>query len=91
MLLSRQGSVLLVMLSLVLSLVVLGLVVLLLVQPGRISLRVLVLVREDVLSLSLEHGDGWGRGSIDRSVLGEIEGILSKSKRVATDRRLPAL
>lgn len=59
MLLSRQGGVVLVMLSLVLSLVVLGLMMmLLLLKPGRLGLRVLVLVREDVLSLSLEHGDG---------------------------------
>lgn len=61
MLLGDKGVLLLLVLLLVLG-VRLGLVVLwlglvlLVLQPGRISLRVLVLVREDVLALRLKHG-----------------------------------
>jgi hypothetical protein len=66
MLLSGEGGVLRMMLVLVLLLLMvlslmvllLLLLLLLLVQPGRFSLRVLVLVREDVLGLSLQHGFG---------------------------------
>lgn len=58
MLLSGERGMLLLMLSLML--LMLGrmmLLVLLVLQPGGIGLGVLVLVRKDVLRLSLEHGE----------------------------------
>jgi hypothetical protein len=63
MLLRYEGRVLGLVLRLVL-LMVLGLMVmvllLLMLQPGRFGLRILMLVGEDVLALSLKHGE---RGS----------------------------
>jgi hypothetical protein len=58
LLLSDQGGVLVLVLRVRLGLVVLLLLLLLLVlQPRGISLRVLMLVGEDVLALRLEHGE----------------------------------
>jgi hypothetical protein len=80
MLLSGEGGVLRMMLVLVLLLLMvlslmvllLLLLLLLLVQPGRFSLRVLVLVREDVLGLSLQHGFGLlGGGGVRNGVTGK--------------------
>lgn len=59
MLLGDKG-VLLLMLGVRLSLMVLRLwLMLLMLEPGGISLGVLVLMREDVLALRLEHGERW--------------------------------
>jgi hypothetical protein len=56
MLLGDQGSVLLLRLVWVrLTLVVLLLLLLLMLQPGGISLGILMLMRENVLGLRLEH------------------------------------
>lgn len=51
MLLSSQGGVLLVLR------LVLVMLLLLMLEPGRLCLRILVLVGEDVRSLSLKHGE----------------------------------
>jgi hypothetical protein len=56
LLLSDQGGVLVLVLRVRLGLVVL-LLLLLVLQPRGISLRVLMLVGEDVLALRLEHGE----------------------------------
>lgn len=59
LLLSDQGGVLVLVLGVRLGLMVLLLLLLLLLvlQPRGISLRVLMLVGEDVLALRLEHGE----------------------------------
>jgi hypothetical protein len=74
MLLGHQRRVLL--LRVVLRLVVLLLLLLLVLQPGRISLRVLVLVGKNVLGLRLEH-DGPAKNR--RSMMGLV--ILRRGGR----------